>query len=141
MSLKSPRLLIIQVMEGINYVLERDAFDFENVGNSKLKKGFHLEQGEITSLQVNQATNAIEQHQVLRFWEKDSKNTHDGMLQHLDDLETILDNILEINNRTNGVINIIFNTFNAVPLSNDNDKIIRGELSLTVTQELCFTTT
>lgn len=138
MSLSTPRKLLVEIMEGIGFELETDAFDFDNIGNNKLAKGFHIEQGEISNIQTNQNSNALEQLQTIRFWEKDRKNTHDGLLEMLGDLETILDNILDINNRTNGVKTIIFNTFNAVPISNDNDKIIRGEIVLTVTQELCF---
>jgi len=138
MSLSTPRKLLSEIMESIGYVLEEDAFDFDNVGNNKLEKGFHIEQGEISNVQTNQNSNALEQLQTIRFWQKDKKNTNDGMIETLDDLETILDNILDINNRTKGVKTIIFNTFNAVPASNDNDKIIRGEIVLTVTQELCF---
>ena len=138
MSFANPRKLIIEIMEGIGFELEKDAFDFDNVGNSKLDDGFHVEQGEISGAGVHQQANSISQLQTVRYWEKDKKNTSDGMIDALETLDKVMNNLLDINNRTNGVVNILFNSFNAVPISNDNDKIIRGELSLTVTQELCF---
>lgn len=138
MSFSTPRTNIIAIMESIEFVQVKDAFDFENVASTNIEKGFHLEQGTITPEAVNMQTTAVSNTMTLRFWEKARRNTADAVTDHLIQLDTIMNNILDISNKTNNVRNILFDEFTPVPHSEKNDDIIRGELTLTINQEFCF---
>jgi len=138
MSLAVPRALIIDIMTEEGFDEEKTAFDWENLGDTKIKKGFHVEQGPISNFQTNQTSNALENELTLRVWQKGFRNESEALQEMLVKMTDILNNILDISNRTNGVKNIVLGDFTPVPISDDNDKIVRGELTLTVKQEICF---
>jgi len=140
MSFSTPRAKIIAIMESLKYKLVKDAFDFESIGNTKIDLGFHVEQGTITSEAQNQQTTAVLNPMTLRFWQKGKKDTNVTMTNMLLQLDLVMNNIMAVQNRTDGVRNIVFDEFAAVPHSDQNDDIIRGELTITYNQEFCFTT-
>lgn len=138
MSFVTPRSNIVTIMKNLGYKKLKDAFDFENVGNTKLEKAFHLEQGPINPSGHHQGNISLLNEMTLRFYSKGKRDTEDLMGDALVELDTICNGVLAISNRINGVTNILFGGFNAVPHSDDNDDIIRGELNLTIQQEVDF---
>lgn len=139
MSFLTPRTNLFAIMESLGFVAVKDAFDFEQIGNTKLDKGFHVEQGTISGEAHNQNAVDFDNLQTLRFYAKGNKNTNLTMDQILTDLETILNTVMDISNRVNGVRNVLFVDFSAVPHSEGNNDIVRGELTLNYKQILCFT--
>lgn len=138
MSFLTPRTKLFDIMESLGFVAVKNAFDFQEIGNSKIDKGFHVEQGTITPDGVDQNTTDIDNPQTLRFYKKGNKDTNITMVDILTELDRITNNVLDIGNRTDGVKNIVFDEFTALANSDDNDDIIRGELSLTYKQIFCF---
>lgn len=138
MSFSTPRAQLFAIMESLGFIAIKDAFDFAEIGNTKINKGFHVEQGTITSDGVDQNTTDIDNPQTLRFYEKGNKDSNITMTNTLLQLDTITNNILDISNKTDGVRNILFSEFSAVPHSDDNNDIIRGELIVNYKQIVCF---
>ena len=139
MSFSTPRTKIIAIMKSLNYVLVKDTFDFENIGNTKLDLGFHVEQGTISSEAHNQQTVAVTNPITIRFWQKGKKDTTITMTNMLLQLDTVMNTLLDISNRIDTVRNILFDEFSVVAHSDENDDIIRGELTVTYNQEFNFT--
>jgi len=140
MSLAIPRQLLIDIMTNQGFKEETKAFDFENLGNTKIQKGFHVEQGTISNVSTNQQTNALENELTVRIWEKASRNQagSESLQDMLTKITVILNNILDMSNRTDGIKNILLSEVNVVPISDENDNIVRGEITLTATHEICF---
>ena len=140
MSLAIPRQLLIDIMTAQGFKEETEAFDFENLGNTKIKKGFHIEQGTISNVATNQMSNSLENELTVRVWQESARNkaTSQSLQEMLKKITVILNNILDINNRTNGIQNILLSEVTLVPISDDNDNIVRGQITLTATQEICF---
>jgi len=140
MSFLAPREKLFEIMESLDYVAVKDAFDFEDVGNSKLAKAFHLEQGTVVADEHGQDYVQVTNPQTIRYYNKGRRNTNETMDEALRDLNTILNTAMDIQNRTDadGIINVMMDSFSAVPHTDDNNDIVRGELVLEYTQVFCF---
>lgn len=138
MSLSVPRTKLIADMKALGYNQIQDAFDFQNVGNTRLEKAFHIEQGRISAISHDQQTVTFSNIQTIRFWEKGKKKTSDLMGDSLTSTDTILAAIMAIANRVDGVSKIDLVEIQFVPHSSDNDDIVRGELVLDIEQICAF---
>lgn len=138
MSFVTPRTNIITIMKNLGYEQLKVAFSDENVGNTKIKKAFHLEQGPIAPDQHSQQVISVTNEMILRFYHTGKRQTSDLVTDALTALNTICDGVFAISNRVNGVSNVMFSGFSMEPLSDQADDIVRGELSITVKQEFDF---
>ncbi len=138
MSFATPRSNLFAIMESLGFVAVKNAIDFENIGDTKLDKAFHVTQETVSSDAHDQQTVGVDNPQTLRFYNKGKKDTNVTMTKTLEELDTIMNRIMDIKNRTDGVRNILFDEFSAVEHSDDNNDIIRGELSITYKQTFCF---
>lgn len=138
MSFSLPRTQLFAIMESLGFIAVKDAFDFAEIGNTKINKGFHVEQETMTEDGHDQNAVSVDSPQTLRFYNKGEKNTNITMANTLNQLDLIMNNVMDISNRVDGVRNVLFSEFSAVPLSDDNNDIIRGELTLIYKQIFCF---
>lgn len=138
MSFLTPRANIISLMKSLGYDQLKEAFNFEDVGNTKLTKAFHLEQGSISPDKHSQQIISVENEMVLRFYHKAKRDTSDLINDALTALNTICEGVFAISNRINGVSNVMFSGFQVVPHSAEADDIVRGELSIKIKQEFDF---
>lgn len=132
-----PRAKLSAIMEALGYTKVRDAFDFQDVGNTKLNKAFHIEQGTITPESHDQATIDVDNPQTVRFYNKGNTDTDDVMTVTLLEADSIMNEAMDISARIDGIRNVMFSEFSAVPHSDDNNKIVRGELTLIYKQVIC----
>jgi len=138
MSFSTPRTKLFVIMKSLGYQEVKDCFDFEEIGNTKINKGFHVRQEPITSDGHEQGSVQVLSPQILSFYMKGNKNTNITMTNILNELNIILNTAMDIANRVDGVRNVLFDQFQAVPHSDDNNDIIRGELTLIYKQVFCF---
>lgn len=138
MSLGKARLKLIEDMTRLGYTQIDDAFDFQNVGNTRLEKAFHIEQGPIESQEFNQSTVTFSNSQTIRFWEKGKKKTNRLIDEALLSVDSALASIMSIENRVDEVVDIKIRSVDFERHSEDNDDIVRVVMVFDIEQVCAF---
>ena len=114
-------------LNSLNYKEWEDAFNFDNIPQTRLDMAYHLEVGAIDSGPANQLAHQFSMPVVVRVFIKGGRDTKASRDDALSQSETILAEILKPSNRLGIAIKDVQPdglTLNVLDTSDDNDIIL-----------------
>lgn len=117
-------------MDGLGYSEHEDAFNAENIPATILNNSYHLEVGPVVGGAIPHRTQEAEMPIVLRAFYKGYRSMNDARDDAITESETILCDILASSVRLGVTVkNIIFDSYQLLPLNESNDNSIILEMS------------
>lgn len=126
-------------MDALNYKEHKDAFNYANIPNTIINKSYHIETP--TGGRRGTYTNGsqdIEHDCVVRVFFKGYRYPALAIDEAMASYGTILDRVLDSNNRLNaGIKNIYLNDVNIQPYDASNDNLVLLEITFTCLMVIC----
>lgn len=117
-------------MDGLGYSEWEDAFSIENIPATIFNKSYHLEVSPVIGEPIPHRSQQIEMPIILRAFYKGYRSINDARDDAISESETILGDILTSSVRLSvNVKNILFDSYQLLPLNESNDNSIILEIN------------
>ena len=137
--LSSVRPLFRTQLEGLGYEEHRDAFNFDNIGDSIINDSFHLETTSISSLPANQIAHDFAYNITLRVFKR-GYNDPATLLDEIDQVAqdiygALLDPAIRLGT---DIKDIVPDGYQPLPYAPSNDNTMILEMNFTAKLLVCF---
>lgn len=118
-------------MKGLGYKEHDEGFDRDNIPSTVLNKSFHILSSSGSGGTINQNHQEVGVDINLRYCIRGYRKPTDAKETALKEMQTILEDICNITNRTSTLFNVVFNDFSMEQLSESNDNVVVTDLGFT----------
>lgn len=132
MSLSLVRSFLRDRMNGLGYVEWTDAFSTENIPSTILDKTYHILSPSADGRAINMHDLPIDFSQELSIFRRGFRNPAEAVDGVIADLEDIICDLFDPEQRFDGHLNIVLGGFTIEPLGDDNDNSVKATLNLSV---------
>lgn len=118
-------------MKSLGYKEHTDGFDRDNIASTVLNKSFHILTSTGSGGTINQNHQDVGVDVGLRYCVRGYRKPTEAKEDAMSQMQTILEDICKLSNRTSTLFNVVFNDFSMEQLSESNDNVVVVDLNFT----------
>jgi hypothetical protein len=126
-------------MNGLGFTEWPDGFNLENIPKTIINKSYHILTPDLAGGPSNQNHQDTDTSVTISFFEKGFRDPTEAKERAMLDIETIVKDVCNISNRTDTLLNVVFDggTIDPINASDDNQVLIQLNFTATVVLSLC----
>lgn len=132
MTLTDVRDFLRTRMDALLFTEWQDGFNVNNIPDTILDKAYHILSPNAETVKLDMVILDMDFHQEIAVFRKGFRNPAEAIDAAIEDMETIIVDLISMANRFTGHLNVIPGGFTIEPLSDDNDNSVKATLNLRV---------